>query len=730
MKSFSLLYISLWVILYPLLNLLFFNLPLNNFLTVPLFYLFFLVYSFLLFPLTQNQFQRFSLKGWGFSRGLTIVFLILLYWPLSLILKNNSLIFLTLALLPGFIFWWKKPAKPIIENHINNIIRGEIILTLVFFLFLVIRAFHPEVETGEKPMDFGLLKYFYRNKDIMIEDHWAAGTSLNYYFFGLHLYAKVSQFLSIPISIAYNLVLSFLPALIVVITFDLIGRFTNSTLVRYFFSLSAVFSSNLAAILIYIQNKGETSFAYFWKTARVFVRKGNVMYFSEHPHWSFVFSDLHPHVIAFPIVFLSLGLIVNVIDKKFSKLSLVLLSAAIGTFLTTNIWDFVSLVGLVIVLFTFSLKEKKSYKLLFIPLLAGALFSIHYLMIKGGRSIIWGLVTRDFNNIHHVLMHIGQWLIPLVAFLLAFLVIKRDRVNLAVIKDLKFLYVLFPIIIGSLVSFQIVDNSFWPRLVFNAISIFLICLFFQVGIKNNLKKIIALFVVYSFLVMSVIDQFYLMDHYNTLFKFYNFIYIALFMVTGFIWCYFKRLGFKYTNKIFVTLFSCLIISGVFNLFSFKSRLNVRQLYHKGIDSFQTIKNTHPEDIKAITWLNDNIEGTPVIIEHVGKSYDRSGRFSIYTGLPSFLVWPNHIIVRGKSYVEKNRRHRIIDEIYLSPNIAVSHKLMKDNGIDLIIVGGQEKRKYSKVSLQKFKAGTNYFDKIYRDSSVSIYKRKDAIINYR
>ena len=48
-----------------------------------------------------------------------------------------------------------------------------------------------------------------------------------------------------------------------------------------------------------------------------------------------------------------------------------------------------------------------------------------------------------------------------------------------------------------------------------------------------------------------------------------------------------------------------------------------------------------EDAKAIAWINENIEGRPVILEANGDSYTLYNRVSFLTGCPTVVGWHTH-----------------------------------------------------------------------------------------
>jgi uncharacterized membrane protein len=49
----------------------------------------------------------------------------------------------------------------------------------------------------------------------------------------------------------------------------------------------------------------------------------------------------------------------------------------------------------------------------------------------------------------------------------------------------------------------------------------------------------------------------------------------------------------------------------------------------------------PGDAQAIRWMQDNVQGTPVVLEGRSPVYRWGSRFSIYTGLPTVLGWDVH-----------------------------------------------------------------------------------------
>ncbi len=63
--------------------------------------------------------------------------------------------------------------------------------------------------------------------------------------------------------------------------------------------------------------------------------------------------------------------------------------------------------------------------------------------------------------------------------------------------------------------------------------------------------------------------------------------------------------------------------------------------YKGLYALGYLETDFPEDVSAITWLKENIEGAPVVLEANGDSYTGFERVSASTGLPTILGWYVH-----------------------------------------------------------------------------------------
>ena len=104
-----------------------------------------------------------------------------------------------------------------------------------------------------------------------------------------------------------------------------------------------------------------------------------------------------------------------------------------------------------------------------------------------------------------------------------------------------------------------------------------------------------------------------------------------------------------------------------------------------------------DDYKAITWMQRNIPGSPVILEaQSGEHYHWTGRVSINTGLPAVIGWGWHQIQQRSAMpggtVEK--RQQDVDLMYTTRDLNQVWKMIQQYNVSYIYVGPVERIFYS------------------------------------
>jgi YYY domain-containing protein len=137
-----------------------------------------------------------------------------------------------------------------------------------------------------------------------------------------------------------------------------------------------------------------------------------------------------------------------------------------------------------------------------------------------------------------------------------------------------------------------------------------------------------------------------------------------------------------------------------------------------LDGSAYLFDMQPDDFTAIAWLNENVEGDPVILEAPGGSYDYEGRVSAHTGLPTLLGWAAHELQWRGNYDEQARREPDIETLYASVEPEKVLTLLDKYGISYIYVGPLERSRYPAAGLAKFAGLT---DVVYEVGAVTIYQ---------
>ena len=139
-----------------------------------------------------------------------------------------------------------------------------------------------------------------------------------------------------------------------------------------------------------------------------------------------------------------------------------------------------------------------------------------------------------------------------------------------------------------------------------------------------------------------------------------------------------------------------------------------------------------EDYKAILWLQENIEGSPVIVEASPTEYKFGSRYTVYTGLPGVVGWNYHQRQqRGPLSGEVWNRVNGIHEFYNTKDLETAQAFLAKYNVKYIIVGQMERGMYSKEGISKFAAQEGVlWDRIYSEESTEIYRVRDQVSGIR
>jgi YYY domain-containing protein len=313
------------------------------------------VLGLLVFPIVALLFRNFRDRGLAFAKTIGLLLLGYLIWlPASLRVlpytRTTTLAIFTLIGLLGLGVGvaTRRDLLAFVRQRWMLLLSTEIVFTAAFLFFVLIRAADPDLwhiwRGGEKPMELAFLNGILRSRYFPPLDPWFSGGYINYYYYGQYLISVLIRLTAITPTTAFNLAIPTLFALLLTGGFSIVSNLARrwwAGLLGGFFVAMLGNLDGLHQVLNSLHATTPVSFD-FWASSRVIPYTIN-----EFPYWSFLYADLHAHVIDLPIEILALGMAAAILggrkDERASPgLSLgrvLLLGLAIGAMACINTWD-------------------------------------------------------------------------------------------------------------------------------------------------------------------------------------------------------------------------------------------------------------------------------------------------------------------------------------------------------------------------------------------------------
>lgn len=143
------------------------------------------------------------------------------------------------------------------------------------------------------------------------------------------------------------------------------------------------------------------------------------------------------------------------------------------------------------------------------------------------------------------------------------------------------------------------------------------------------------------------------------------------------------------------------------------------------------------DLALIRWLQENVDGSPVIMEgrHFPSEYKYNGRISIATGLPSVLGWNFHQRQQRTLFPMHqmiNQRDANVRQFYNTGSIDIAVDLLHLYAVEYIIVSDYEAAQATPEGLAKFQrmVDRGLLATAFAVADGAIYKvQEKALLNY-
>jgi uncharacterized membrane protein len=130
-----------------------------------------------------------------------------------------------------------------------------------------------------------------------------------------------------------------------------------------------------------------------------------------------------------------------------------------------------------------------------------------------------------------------------------------------------------------------------------------------------------------------------------------------------------------------------------------------------------------QDYRAIRWMQDNVQGSPVIVEANCPEYHWCTRFTIYTGLPGVVGWNWHQRQqRTLTPMLVEKRVTEVGLFYSTTDAQEAMDFVRRYNVRYIIVGQLERAQYPAQGLAKFaEYDGRLWDAVYHEGETTIFK---------
>ena len=520
---------------------------------------------------------------------------------------------------------------------------------------------------------------------------------------------------------------------------------------------------------------------WYWLPSRVIPAPNDVEPITEFPFFTVLYGDPHAHLFALPITLLALAWGISILFAKAWKfeehdnrkesilrlvVSLVVGGLAIGALRPTNTWDFpIYLVfGLLAVAYTiWKYAISSSW---FDQSLTGLPTNVKRIAITLGALILLGISSvflyqpyaswyvQGYTNIAYwrgshtpfwsYLTHWGVFLFIIIAWMIWETREWMANTPLAEVRRLSpyrgLIAIGIVLTLIWIVALQIIGISIaWLVIL---LMIWVVVLLFRPGISDAYKAVLVM--IGASLALTLMVEIIVLvgdiGRMNTVFKFYLQVWTLLGLSTAAIFGWTIRSLSRWTPRWqFAWKASVIILVAAAALYpllgttaKIKDRMTdgvpltldgMAYMEFSEYDDLGTLMDLS-QDYDAIRWLQDNVLGSPVIIEGNMVEYHWGTRNTIYTGLPNVIGWNWHQRQQRATAPEDLIQGRIgdVNEFYLTTDPERAGQVIETYDVQYIVVGQLEKALYPGPGLEKFDTQNGVlWQEVFREDDTVIYQ---------
>ena len=711
----------------------------------------------------------------------------------------------------------------------NYFLMIEGVFLVFFVIDLFIRfgnadLWHP-AKGGERPMDFSYFNAVIKSTSFPPYDPWFAGGYINYYYYGFVLVATPVKLLGIVPTLAYNFILPTLFAIVASCAFSIgWNLLASSPLSRWeraggegesssfiIHAERSPFVSALSASLltILLGNLGTIQLLYqrlqqlgalgvfswdatltqrwkwafdgflltlqgsslpigfgdwYWNPSRV-IPPGGGNEITEFPLFTFLYSDLHAHMIAMPIMLLALSWALAVVlgrakwrNQLSAGLGFAIGGLVIGALYPTNLSDIytflpIGLAGIGYAIWRYADESSTTKRIALVLGALAALTVLAFVMYQPYReaySQAYSVLDPwkgPFTPASSYLTHWTVFLFIIASWMAWETHEWMAQTPISSLRKLKPYQLLIEgtlvLIVLALLVLQYIGTSVgWIAL---PLAIWAGVLLLRPTMPD--AKRFVLFLIGTALLITIVVEVVVVrgdiGRANTIFKFYLQAWILLAVSAGAAFAWTLPAFFKWLLgwRLFWQTAVILLISGaaLFTVSGTAGKIRDRWIVEapRTLDSITFMNYAHyddfgqrldlSEDYRAIRWMQDNVQGSPVIVEANCPEYRWCSRYTIYTGLPGVVGWNFHQR-QQRAYMPNWVEERVaaVGTFYTSADIEFTLTFLKTYDVKYIILGQLERAEYKSEDIpngiSKFEQFDGvYWHAVYRDGNTIIYE---------
>jgi YYY domain-containing protein len=516
---------------------------------------------------------------------------------------------------------------------------------------------------------------------------------------------------------------------------------------------------------------------WYWIPSRAIDAQGDVEPITEFPFFTVLYADPHAHLYALPLSLLAVAFIISVVRARLrwssplaAALGFGLGGLAIGALRPTNTWDFYPYLalGVVAVLYSALAYYTPSPALLRrLPALAQIPpLALRLIAAAAGAALLVGLAHLLFQpyaawygaaytevgrwegpttSSPDFLVHWGVFLFLIITWLAWETIEWMADTPLTALRRLEALKA--PILVSHflLAAGVLLLMAFEVRIAWLALPLaaWAGALILRPGQPDS--KRLALFLIGTgFFITMLVEVIVLkgdIARMNTVFKFYlqAWTLFSIAAAAGLGWVAGKLrywsggLRSAWQAVLGVLFAAALLYTLTATLAKVEDRFT--QAAPPGLDGMRYMQYATyfwdgemilNQDYAAIRWLQENVEGSPVIVETASPDggYRWAARMSIYTGLPTVAGWEWHQMqqraVNPAFWV--SARVQEVGAFYTTTDLDSAFHFLEKYDVRYIIVGQYERNKFPGPGLDKFPQGEGqYWRTVFSLSDTVIYE---------